>query len=439
MKKTALFFGGCFLSHIMPLKSIIKTLKSEGYSVIVLNSASQKDIIESFGANFKEYPCDIDQIKYREIETKYLNQLKEAQHDGDVHLYYELITKIGAIRINNFDKNILNKLSEIAEAVQPSIIFSDSINLYGKYISEKLNIECIGYITNNMYNTKFLTTRNGFLWKVFSRSWGISHLYSDSFFANYWSYLVNTYKNVANENNIPYIRPMKHFEPTGKKKIVFSSKYIQPKRALEEKKNYFFIPNIHQEKEDSIDVINDGLATFLNTKRKVVYIAHGSYLDINLDNYIPLIKLLINNDIKIVVSTGKYNEHFLNQMSAISSSNKMVFCDDFIDQNFVLGKADLFITHGGMNSIMEAIGKEVPMLLNPVTPEQRINSLIINNKKIGITNYKRTKFKTTGEAIFELLNNSIYKENLHKLNIKINEESKSSNSKKLMEFIESGD
>ncbi|MBC1385551.1 glycosyltransferase [Listeria innocua] len=107
-----------------------------------------------------------------------------------------------------------------------------------------------------------------------------------------------------------------------------------------------------------------------------------------------------------------------------------------MNQKYVLSKADLFITHGGMNSIMEAISNEVPMLLNPITPEQRINSLIVNNKKIGITNYKRDKWKTTGEAIEDLLNNSMYKSNIHKLNLKINNEIKRFDSNKLLDFIE---
>ncbi|MBC1385550.1 hypothetical protein [Listeria innocua] len=315
MKKTAVFLSGCFLSHIIPIKPLVKALQRNGYSILILNTIEHKGLIESYDAQFIEYPCEIDKIKYDDILSCYLSRLKQAQQEENVQLYYELITKIGSIRVNNFENKTADLLMKKIRGIQPTIIFSDAINIYGDYISKKLNIECVGYITNNIYNEKFLTTKNGYLWKTFSRSWGVSHLYPESFFIEYWDYLNQVYREVATENSIPYVPPMVHFEPKGQKKIVFTSQFLQPKRAIANEKNYFFIPKKFE--RDKPASVSKRLKCFLSTRNKIVYIAHGSYLDVNLNYYIPLIQLLVKKDIKIVISTGKNKKDFLNKLSSI--------------------------------------------------------------------------------------------------------------------------
>lgn len=55
-------------------------------------------------------------------------------------------------------------------------------------------------------------------------------------------------------------------------------------------------------------------------------------------------------------------------------------------QHTILGYADLFVTHGGMNSIHDAIRYKVPMLVYPVSPEfdQLGNSSRVVNAGLGL-------------------------------------------------------
>lgn len=59
---------------------------------------------------------------------------------------------------------------------------------------------------------------------------------------------------------------------------------------------------------------------------------------------------------------------------------------DFVPQLLVLKHADLFITHGGINSIKEAIYYEVPMLVYPIDPffDQPGNAARVEYHKIGL-------------------------------------------------------
>ena len=59
---------------------------------------------------------------------------------------------------------------------------------------------------------------------------------------------------------------------------------------------------------------------------------------------------------------------------------------DFVPQLYVLKHSDLFITHGGINSIKEAIHQEVPLLVYPVNPnwDQNGNSARIEYHRLGM-------------------------------------------------------
>jgi MGT family glycosyltransferase len=56
----------------------------------------------------------------------------------------------------------------------------------------------------------------------------------------------------------------------------------------------------------------------------------------------------------------------------------------YVPQLAVLEEADLFITHGGMNSINEAVMALVPMIVVPNTVEQAINAARIEQLQSGL-------------------------------------------------------
>ena len=56
----------------------------------------------------------------------------------------------------------------------------------------------------------------------------------------------------------------------------------------------------------------------------------------------------------------------------------------FVPQLAILDEADLFITHGGMNSINEAVMAGVPMVVVPNTIEQAVNALRVEQLLGGV-------------------------------------------------------
>lgn len=51
----------------------------------------------------------------------------------------------------------------------------------------------------------------------------------------------------------------------------------------------------------------------------------------------------------------------------------------------MLSVADLFITSGGQNNILESIFS-TPMLVDPISSEQRMNAIMVDKNRIGLKN-----------------------------------------------------
>ena len=95
-----------------------------------------------------------------------------------------------------------------------------------------------------------------------------------------------------------------------------------------------------------------------------------------------------------------------------------IYIFNFVPQLQVLKHADLFITHGGLNSIREAVYAEVPMLLYPIHPEYDPigNAARIAYHQLGLRGKAATDTEEDiGQKLEELLSNPLYKTNVQKL------------------------
>lgn len=129
---------------------------------------------------------------------------------------------------------------------------------------------------------------------------------------------------------------------------------------------------------------------------------------------IKLIDNLLKNDLCVIVSN---NTDYKILRDYYNKQKELVYIDKFIPQQFVLKNSDLFISSAGQNSIIEAIYHKIPILAMPLTSEQKLNGLLIEESGIGLTTYiNRDRYITYGSLVKSLLFESKYKVNLEILN-----------------------
>lgn len=185
--------------------------------------------------------------------------------------------------------------------------------------------------------------------------------------------------------------------------------FFQPIESLEQKyNNYIVTPQIENFAIESI--ISQKLKTFIG-QEKVIYISTGSFITKSIEYYVKLIQLLIYDQTnKIIISGGKQAEE-INKYIQENSLEDNVFVSQHVPQKYVLSNCKLFICTGGFNSVKEAIYFKVPMLVIPITCEQRLNGLIIEKLRIGHTLYMRNQ-KTVDILIEDLLDNECFSQKL---------------------------
>ena len=111
------------------------------------------------------------------------------------------------------------------------------------------------------------------------------------------------------------------------------------------------------------------------------------------------------------MAVGKFSEPLNNYIRENKINN--IYISSFISQKFILSKTDVFITSGGHNSILEAIYYKVPMLITPISSEQRMNGLLLEELGIGETTYSLNKNASISSQINKLLRKQL---NVNKLN-----------------------
>ncbi len=100
-------------------------------------------------------------------------------------------------------------------------------------------------------------------------------------------------------------------------------------------------------------------------KRPLMYISLGTVINDRPDFYNKCIKALKDMDVDVLISCGMA----LNR-EKLGVLPENVRVEPYVDQLDVLSRADVFLTHCGMNSVSESLYMATPMVLYPQTGEQ---------------------------------------------------------------------
>ena len=355
--------------HTNPTLGVVRELMSRGHDVWYYSYIIMRDKIESAGAKFVS--CD-DYLAEQKLSPK-----DSARIGKDL----AFSTKILVDTTLALD----NKICLEMEALKPDCIVADSMALWGKAIALKLGIPFVSSTTTfafNKYSAKVM-----------------KHSFMDLF--KMLLSIPQTSKQVKRLKNKGY--PIKNItdiiaSDDNTHTIVYTSPQFQPYSETFSDKYAFVGPSIRP------------ASVVIEKKRdKLIYISMGTVNNDLMPFYQACISAFENTDYQVIMSVGTFVS--LTNFGKLPE-NISVF--SHVDQIAVLQKADVFISHSGMNSVSESLYFSVPLVLFPQTTEQKGVCERVLELGAGVKPEK-TDASSILNAVNEIFTDKTYKNNAEKI------------------------
>lgn len=116
----------------------------------------------------------------------------------------------------------------------------------------------------------------------------------------------------------------------------------------------------------------------LDDSRPTIYASLGTVFAEGAGLTRRIVEACVDLDVNLIVSRGSSADG----SSPPGAGPEKIQVHDYVPQPLVLEACDVFITHGGSNSIIEALMNAVPMLCLPLSAEQPVNA--INCHRAGV-------------------------------------------------------
>src|SRR3989344_1867575 len=369
-----LFLTNPAYGNLNTVLGIITELVKKKHHVVVYNTEEFAEIIKKTGAE-----CRLPPFSVGEFDTRKMNSALNIA---------EKILEITEIAVP--------PLTKIIQEEKFDCLFHDAMGLWGKLAAYRTKTPAVSLISSMAINknvllryTKYLIS--DYLKEIIQPMRTLKILHSCN----------KIYKEMDNAND----SIIDLFVNKEKLNLVFTSKYFQPISESFDPSFKFVGPIIFDRKEQAIP------EKLLQTKKPKIYISLGTAFNDNIDLYKMLIKSISNSSYQIFLSIGNFIKP-----TDLGKIPDNIYISAYLPQLEILKEADLFISHGGMNSVNESLYFGVPMLLFPIIQEQRINASRVEELGAGI--YYKQRIKGEEELITltnKILSNNYYKKNALKI------------------------
>ena len=192
--------------------------------------------------------------------------------------------------------------------------------------------------------------------------------------------------------------------------LVYTLREYQPYAEEFPEEQYKFLgPSVYEREAEEFE--------FIKGNRPLIYISLGTVLKGAVSFFQNCIEAFRGENADVIISVGKKFD-----IRRLKNLPENVFVYPVVPQLEVLKMADVFITHGGMNSVSEALVYGVPMVVIPFVSDQPVNARCVEKlgvgKKLEYSNVKQNVLKEMG---FSLIMDSEINVNLKKVQQLINE------------------
>ena len=311
--------------HTNPTLGVVKELTCRGHEVLYYSYKAFREKIEAAGAVF--FACDDFDAEL------HLTKEESARLGSDL----ALSTRVLVDTTLSLDEMVCREM----ERLKPDCIVADSMAVWGKAVAKKLGIPFVSSTTPfafNHHSAKIM--KQGFR-ELLSMLLAMPRIQKDLKRLRNKGYPVHNILDIISNDD-------------STETVVYTSPEFQPYSETFSEKYAFVGPSIRPA-ESVVEKTGD----------RLIYVSMGTVNNAQLPLYQSCIQALGNTGYQVILSVGSQVE-----ISAFGLLPEQVAVYPVVDQIAVLEKADVFVTHCGMNSVSEALYFGVPLAMLPGTKEQ---------------------------------------------------------------------
>lgn len=186
--------------------------------------------------------------------------------------------------------------------------------------------------------------------------------------------------------------------------LVYTLREYQPYADDFPDESYKFLgPSVYERRSETFD--------FVKGNRTIVYVSLGTVLRGALSFFQGCIDAFRDEDVDVIISVGKDVN-----IARLKNVPTNVHIYNSVPQIEVLRMADAFVTHGGMNSVSEAMTYGVPMVVIPFVSDQPVNARCVERIGIGKKlDYSEADKISIKNAVFSIIADSEVTDNIKRV------------------------
>lgn len=381
MKRIA-FFSIPLFGHVNYGLKIAKQLQDDGYEVLYYSGYSYQNCIELKGVRFQAYSDEIEELFETENSTynnSYMSNIEpeKLDHVDEWYNFCSHLYKINELFFE-YDIHVMKK---------PDLVIYDSAALWGKRIGQFFGVLSIASCTPYFYPEKYAR----YDYAEFARL-----ILQKDYSNNKAGRVVYMLEKAVNGS---IIEPL---SPTADYRFIYSVKSFQAGVEYIDENTYFVGPLIDKDDYSSVD------ESLFSIDTANIYIAFGS---------------IYNNGTVFRRIYEECKDLPFNFILNIGNSVELECFDDLppnwhvvqrINQISVLQKVQLFISHGGVNSVRESMYWGVPILVIPAEGDTLCTAKDIDTARLGVQ-LSIEDIELIKEKIELILNSQEIQENCNKI------------------------
>ncbi len=343
--------------HVNPTLAVAEELVRRGHTVSYYLTEEFRETIQATGATFEPY------------------EVASSGQRGFTHY------------IHTIPPQVIDRLRTLS----PDVILYDFMSTWAKPLIETLQLPAIAlrptYAANEHYNSIYnMPGAQEFIESVTARfvSQGMQEEAA----------------NAAMERMLSVFASFEQFN------IVFIPRFFQPMEETFDERFVFVGPALlprHQEIPFPFEQLRDDLP--------LLYISLGTVANSQLDFYQHCFAAFGGQPWQVVLAVGRSTD--VTQLGPVPEN---FLLSSYVPQLDILPRTQVFVTHGGMNSVMESMSYGVPMVVVPQQPEQQMNGQRIVDLGLGALLDKNTVNATDLRAAVEQIAQNVqYREHAQSL------------------------